>query len=404
MVPKQGSTFLIIFSLQIQIIFCNLIPRKMILKFLLLLFLCVIFPSIKKISADDAYCNYAEKLHNINEYSIREYGCELGFYGYINRVSELNGDHKDGNDDDVKILTISSSFSYHMETFSPTFCQKFKNLVAIDMTKAKIKKIDENSIHNCPNLKILSFSENEFENIKGNLFQQNKKLEHLYISFNDLKTLPENVFSSQGELRTLDLQFNCIETFPDRTLGRLKKLRELNLGGNCIVNLRNNWFRSLKSLEILNLSFNTIKELPKDVFKYLGHLKKLELSNNKLRTIHSNAFGNHKRFTFLDLSKNNINAVDKGIIGKTAISELHFMYNLCGHFEIIDKAKITRKLDECFENYKNKPGDLDIPTEEINSNPPTTTSTTTIRVQTPPSKYIEPPLLPNTVNEVNYIY
>ncbi|XP_070501805.1 uncharacterized protein [Chironomus tepperi] len=353
------------------------------------------------VDAQSADCKYGKRYYWTTAHikqNKSSYSCNLkrNIKSPLNKVTIINGQHKSGQtDDDVNLLNIHNSSS--INTFSSTFCQKFKNLKVIS---SHIKSIDGNSLENCEHLDILDIKGTELNYIPTELLTRNSKLSQIYLTHSQMTTLPENLFSSQNNLKVLSLIGNQISYIPLNIFNPILKLEALTLENNKLQSISSKWFKNLgsliylllnenqiaevpdKSFEFLTnldllylyknrikllysnsffglhslrdlwLNHNEITELPHNTFKPLSNLKRLALHDNKLTIIDAASFGIHKHLADIYLQNNKINQIDEKFIDNTALNVMNIEGNICSNGKPIGIEYIKVGLKTCFENYK----------------------------------------------------
>ncbi|XP_070501610.1 uncharacterized protein [Chironomus tepperi] len=355
------------------------------------------------VDAQSADCDYKIRNYMITGYLNQNkpyYSCYLStkLQRSINTVTTINGQLNTGRtDDDVRYLYISSDNS--INTFSSTYCQKFKNLEVIQSYAADMNSIDGNSLEKCENLDVLSLNRTQLNSIPNELLTRNSKLSKIMIKEGQVTTLPENLFLSQNKLKLLILVDNQINFLPSNIFNPLIQLEYLDLHNNKLQSIDSKWFKNLgnlkwlylngnqislvpdksfeifTNLEVLSLDNNRIKLLYSNSFAGLHNLKKLYIYNNeisglphntfepltnlellsmysnKLATIDAASFGVHKNLFTVGLQNNKINQIDEKFIDKTAVNWMNMTDNICSN-EVLRGTKIKVGLKTCFENYK----------------------------------------------------
>ena len=139
-------------------------------------------------------------------------------------------------------------------------------------------------------------------------FSDCKKLIVIEINHSKLKTLPENLFQKIENLERLDLSFNNILNLPQKLLHSVRKLKVLKLNNNKINELSNKNFEKLTSLTNLDLSRNSIVSIEQLTFASLHSITELDLSHNKLEFTDETMpeWKSLKKLQTLDMSYNTI--------------------------------------------------------------------------------------------------
>ncbi|CAH1733773.1 unnamed protein product [Chironomus riparius] len=336
--------------------------------------------------AGTAFCTF-EHTSKYQSYLISDeitgYMCKLDLDIKGDRVNDVGGYHEGGeHDNQVDIIKVLPDFYSYLTSFPETFCKRFKKLEIIDMSSTEIATIEDNSLSLCKDLRILQFYMNKIEIIPEKLLAENTKLLRLYITFNSIKTLPENLLNGLKELKILDLSYNKIDNLPENILRGLADLKDLNLEGNQIEDLGENLFDSLENLETLNLNSNEIFDLPAGIFNDLKSLKQFYIQQNKLTIIHADSFPQNIQLDIVSFSKNQIEAIDELFIERCGVSSIKMGGNICDRSNLIKNRDIKKRLNACFEGYRNKM-ELNAAEERELVTQPTTTTTYKPKMTTP---------------------
>lgn len=319
----------------------------------ILLIICLIVHQKCETHAETATCQYTEKNIIIDMFMYSKYSCELSFNNLktFDSVTNIDGDHEDGNTDgNVKILESSSPAE--INEFSSTFCEKFPNLESLKLENVKINSIDDISLQNCQYLKILSLNNNKIREIPQRLFSENSELLEIAITSNQLDTLHDDTFEMQDNLKNLILSNNKISSLPSGIFKSLWGLHTLNLDENQIEILDPTWFRKLTSLVKLSLKSNFIYDLPQEIFSNLNDLQVLELNSNHLTVINSNSFPSQGSLLTVDLSFNKIDAIDSNFIKNSPITTLVMENVSCFQASLVFRDEMDVKLQNCYDNFK----------------------------------------------------
>ncbi|XP_047507233.1 toll-like receptor 3 [Pieris napi] len=165
-----------------------------------------------------------------------------------------------------------------------------------------------NPFSDVPNLKILSFSQNDLAELTSDLFTNVKSLEDLDLSYNKLTRISPLDFKNVQRLKKLNLQSNSLRKFPVEALQSMNVLEDLDLSKNGIIDvlLRRAVTDGLKGVKRLNLSGNRIRSIVKDSFPEDNNIELLDLSNNVIEVIEEEAFLTCTSLRELNLAQNNI--------------------------------------------------------------------------------------------------
>ncbi|XP_053608146.1 insulin-like growth factor-binding protein complex acid labile subunit [Plodia interpunctella] len=163
-----------------------------------------------------------------------------------------------------------------------------------------------------PNLRTLSFYQNELSSVSSDLFTKLNMLEDLDLSYNKLSIFSPRDFKTLKRLKRLNLQSNHIQYVPLEAFRPLVALEELDLSRNSLsgeVVLRTLDGEPLKSVKRLLLSANRITTVTKDSFQDDNNIELLDLSYNLIQNIDEDAFLTCANLQELNLGNNNITFV-----------------------------------------------------------------------------------------------
>ncbi|XP_051543942.1 podocan [Myxocyprinus asiaticus] len=199
----------------------------------------------------------------------------------------------------------------------------------------QVSVMSEAALVLCPNLLILSLSNNSLGNESstispgvflplGNLrtltlsynllssvpLQLPLSLRELYIRGNRIQRLQGDMFWGKAELQVLDLSANRLT---DKGLGKAtllnaSRLESLNLEGNLLKQVPCHLPPSIK---ILNLESNFISSISKDAFISMPQLEHLGLARNKITKVAHGAFRVLPLLHQLDMSHNTLRQVPR---------------------------------------------------------------------------------------------
>ena len=137
-----------------------------------------------------------------------------------------------------------------------------------------------------PNVWSIDISENKILNVEENVFQDVfPNLVFLDLSRNRIKRIKSKAFINLKLLRGLYLNRNQISPIPKDTFNSLKNLNDLNLANNQLKVLDFRWFRNLKSLSSLDLADNRIERVKSWIHPWPSSLKIILLNNNRISII-----------------------------------------------------------------------------------------------------------------------
>lgn len=197
-----------------------------------------------------------------------------------------------------------------------------------------VSVISGSAMSRCPNLLILSLSNNSLGNSSvippGVLLPLGKlrtltlsnnrltsvplqlplSLRELYLRGNLIQRLPGDMFWGRAELQVLDLSANRLT---DKGLGKASllnasRLESLNLEGNSLKQVPRHLPRTIKTL---NLEGNFISSVSKDAFISMPQLEHLGLARNKITKVAVGAFRVLPLLHQLDVSHNGLRQVPR---------------------------------------------------------------------------------------------
>nr|XP_055047223.1 extracellular matrix protein 2-like [Misgurnus anguillicaudatus] len=199
----------------------------------------------------------------------------------------------------------------------------------------QVSAISEAAMARCPNLLILSLSNNSLGNetfkippgvllAMGNLrtltlshnlltsvpLQLPLNLRELYLRGNRIHRLHGDVFWGEAELQVLDLSANRLtdKGFGKAALLNATRLESLNLEGNLLKQIPRHLPRTIKTL---NLEGNLISSIGKDAFISMPQLEHLGLARNKITKVAVGAFRVLPLLHQLDVSHNGLRQVPR---------------------------------------------------------------------------------------------
>ena len=183
-------------------------------------------------------------------------------------------------------LVIAKLRGIHPEAFQPLGCHlshlslansslvqlnstSFKHLPCLrvlDLGRAKVRSLHEDTFFGLAKLEVLSLSENELTQISATHLRHLPSLESLVLG--SLVDVDEQnqIFNAQGG--------NLIEELPPRFLQGNPNLKVLDLSGNRIQRLHQETFLGATQLDKLDLGTNKIHALPAGIFAGLSQLQK----------------------------------------------------------------------------------------------------------------------------------
>ncbi|CAB4068805.1 unnamed protein product [Lepeophtheirus salmonis] len=180
--------------------------------------------------------------------------------------------------------------------------------------------LEEDSLKNVVNLKLLDLSNNVIENLPLNFVSESYLLEEIILSNNSILYLPDEVFNNQSSLTTLDLSGNRLQSISSKVFsGCGMRLKKLDLSYNdlkesSIISISNNQIKELGALSMRHLwrfqaDHNLLNKIDSSNFKNMMHLQVLDLSSNSIYDVDSGSFEMNTRLKAIRLDNNNISVV-----------------------------------------------------------------------------------------------
>ncbi|XP_077297692.1 uncharacterized protein LOC143919287 [Arctopsyche grandis] len=157
-----------------------------------------------------------------------------------------------------------------------------------------------------PNLKRLSISGSNLNNITRANFGMHPKLIELILINNQISHIAQDAFENVANIKNLDLSSNLIKMIPIE-LKNLHQLRLLNFSHNQIDTLEE--ISYVKYLITLDLSKNKINTISIKAFKNMKHLEELYLQDNNIDHLKASVFISLAKLKKLDLHGNNLKAI-----------------------------------------------------------------------------------------------
>ncbi|XP_073724438.1 uncharacterized protein [Misgurnus anguillicaudatus] len=261
---------------------------------------------------------------------------------------------------EMKLKPTASYFPYFKDHYCPPYCScygryasnsrlhiyiyAFWRIVPTDLPPSleelrldgnQVSAMSEAAMARCPNLLILSLSNNSLGNetskippgvllAMGNLrtltlshnlltsipLQLPLNLRELYLRGNRIHRLHGDVFWGEAELQVLDLSANRLtdKGFGKAALLNATRLESLNLEGNLLKQIPRHLPRTIKTL---NLEGNLISSIGKDAFISMPQLEHLGLARNKITKVAVGAFRVLPLLHQLDVSHNGLRQVPR---------------------------------------------------------------------------------------------
>lgn len=214
-------------------------------------------------------------------------------------------DKVNGVSDNFKIMEIYI-YGQQVQHLPLNIGEKFSSLKTLKVQRSELNKIVRGDFKGIENLELISFHNNDLEQIDYNVFYDLQLLTDFDLSNNLLTSLHHKVFNKLISLKVLNLDSN--------------DLREIDAG----------LFRNNKNLTILSIKNNVLKILPTLIFETLKSLEVVALSNNEIGDLQDQLFINNKQLKEISVADNEITGIGRqnfDIFRK--LERFNFFYNPC---------------------------------------------------------------------------
>lgn len=172
----------------------------------------------------------------------------------------------------------------------------------IEFTTSNLSHIPEQVFKKFPNLEYLSVNSVGLK--KFNPIVNASDLKVILANHNQITSLNSKVFEVSTDLEVLSFRQNQIEEVDVNAFHLLGNLRELYLSDNRINVLHMNVFSPLISLEIISISGNQLQTIDMEVFQTNLQLHEVLLYDNKITAIHPQTFNSLASLFNLELHGN----------------------------------------------------------------------------------------------------
>lgn len=197
-------------------------------------------------------------------------------------------------------------------------------LEVLDLSHNHLMGINNGAFDNIPRLKKLFLNDNKLSSYKGDFFQNmdnDTDLHTLDLSGNALTYLYPESFMYHPQLKIVSFSRNQFSFFPTQFIKGLIYLEELALDANIIKTVDDEDFANLPKLKTLDLSHNEIESVSETAFQNSSQLQYIDMSHNKINELKSDTFLGTIRLN-LDLSHNNLSFMSKGIFERPKVMML----------------------------------------------------------------------------------
>ena len=223
-------------------------------------------------------------------------------------------------------LSLSNSSLFHLNSkcFKDLSC-----LRVLDLGRAKIRSLHEESFFGLNNLEVLSLSGNELTEITIAHLSHLPSLEQLLLgSTIDVISTNNTIEADYLDRKLIETQGgNSIKLLPPRFLQGNPHLKFLDISGNIIQRLHQDTFSEATQLEILDLSSNQLHALPEGIFAGLSKLQKLYVYRNRLSALPEGICAGLSKLQYLSLFKNRLSALPQGIFARLSKLQKLYVYN-----------------------------------------------------------------------------
>ena len=222
-------------------------------------------------------------------------------------------------------LANSSLFHLNSKCFKDLSC-----LRVLDLGRAKIRSLHEESFFGLNNLEVLSLSGNELTEITIAHLSHLPSLEQLLLgSTIDVISTNNTIAADYLDKKLIETQGgNSIKQLPPRFLQGNPHLKFLDISGNIIERLHQDTFLEATQLEFLDLGSNELYALPEGIFAGLSRLRSLTLNNNRLSALPEQIFAGLSKLQFLRLVGNRLSTLPERIFaGLSKLQELYVFGN-----------------------------------------------------------------------------
>ncbi|XP_041355423.1 slit homolog 3 protein-like [Gigantopelta aegis] len=193
-------------------------------------------------------------------------------------------------------------------------CSHVPKLTHLLLQKNQFQFINMTNVQNCHSLEAMDLSENIFNSLEGPKHPmtslKNLKLGHnIFIAIRDSMTLKH--FPAISEL---DFSWNQIVTIENASFDGIKSMHRLDLSNNNLTDSSADFrrvFQNLQSLTYLNLSSNGLTTGLDLAFEELSSLMELDLSYNRLKVITNNSVPGLKKLRHLKINNNKLQSIHR---------------------------------------------------------------------------------------------
>lgn len=238
--------------------------------------------------------------------------------------------------------------------------KQLPNIKKFTCEKCQLLELKNIDLNNADSLVALNLTRNYIGKLEKNNFIAATNLKSIDLSFNHIETVDSNAFKGLTQLTKLNLRNNYIKTIQGELLNKLIALQILDLSHNKIENtIDANFLVNNKDITHLSLNNNKITKVTSDAFLGLQNLTVLLLNGNELRNLDLSTTG---IIIKLDVSWNqmwklNVSSVCKSVfasynkisdlvfINQIMMNVLELQYNQLKDFSFVSEMKNLVALD-----------------------------------------------------------
>jgi len=194
-----------------------------------------------------------------------------------------------------------------LESLSKNSFSKLEKLLYLDLGENWIGEIEEGSFSGIP-LEVLKLHGNNLSELPKGLFVNTPSLIELVIEDNEIISIDSDILKSLPNLEVLIFSNNSFEELPN--MSSCKNLKAIIADENVINILAEDSLSQLVLLDQIDLSANDISSLPPKLLAGLKHLTYFYASDNMISEIPKDFFKDAKDIVEIDLSDCEITSVD----------------------------------------------------------------------------------------------
>ncbi|KAF7279725.1 uncharacterized protein LOC143197467 [Rhynchophorus ferrugineus] len=215
-----------------------------------------------------------------------------------NRIKNVGS----GNFKTQKVLKSLNLSSNYIDSLTKDTFEGLKELLQLDLSNNQLESINQNAFKDLHNLTVLRLNGNQLDYFEDGTFKSTPNLETLYIDDNSFIEIPSSL-SDLVRLKILSVARNLIEVLEDDKVPNLHDLHTLVLVQNLIFEIQPTGLASFPKLDHLDLSDNNLTVLPTAQLAKLSKLTNLKLNGNSFESIPPVAFRGLFHLKYLMLNR-----------------------------------------------------------------------------------------------------